>query len=160
MGYNSSQGSMVLAFGFQGGSQALSHEVSISPSAFTDGKAGIQNGKCWPKVSPRALESPSVPLQPINFRQWPSPGSLFVLQQLSATSAEVGAVMLPLPTMPIPIPSSSHPCLHAFQPKQAAARRGWRSVEGTCLKPGLRETRNISRKFLNFSHWTMISVLA
>lgn len=41
MGYNSSQRGMFLAFGFQGGS----HEVSILPSAFTDGKAGIQNGK-------------------------------------------------------------------------------------------------------------------
>lgn len=46
MGYNSLQMGMFLAFGFQGRSQALTHEVSISPPAFTNGKAGIQNGKC------------------------------------------------------------------------------------------------------------------
>lgn len=66
-------------------------------------KLGSRMGSAWPKVSPKPLESPSAPLQPINFRQLPSTRSLFVLQQHLATWAGVGAVGLPQPAVTIPI---------------------------------------------------------
>lgn len=117
-------------------------------------KLGSRMGSVWPKVSPKPLESPSVPLQPTNFSQLPSTRSLFVLQQHLATWAGVRAVMLPQPAVTIPD-------LCALQPKQLQPEpeRGWKSVEVTRLKPVLREASNFSRKFLNFSHWTMISAL-